>query len=64
MLDVIITRGGKTIKAIVVGDARKYSTVLLEPSTTAVARSAELLAERLSLTGGGAGCATAAVTGR
>ncbi|MBO3682302.1 long-chain fatty acid--CoA ligase [Streptomyces sp. NEAU-YJ-81] len=61
--DVIITRGGKTInpqpietrlkesslinEAIVVGDARKYLTVLLEPSTTADARSAEVLAERL-----------------
>ncbi|MEU5610904.1 AMP-dependent synthetase/ligase [Streptomyces sparsogenes] len=61
--DVIITRGGKTInpqpietrlkesslinEAIVVGDARKYLTVLLEPSATAGARSAEVLAERL-----------------
>ncbi|MGW3435326.1 hypothetical protein ACWDHW_46735 [Streptomyces melanosporofaciens] len=61
--DVIITRGGKTInpqpietrlkesslinEAIIVGDARKYLTVLLEPSTTADARSAEVLAERL-----------------
>ncbi|WP_329390584.1 AMP-dependent synthetase/ligase [Streptomyces sp. NBC_01716] len=61
--DVIITRGGKTInpqpietrlresslinEAIVVGDARKYLTVLFEPSTTADAQSAEALAERL-----------------
>ncbi|MGS2591063.1 AMP-dependent synthetase/ligase [Streptomyces hebeiensis] len=61
--DVIITRGGKTInpqpietrlresslinEAIVVGDARKYLTVLFEPSTTVDAQSAEALAERL-----------------
>nr|WP_272923783.1 AMP-binding protein [Streptomyces sp. SID3343] len=61
--DVIITRGGKTInpqpietrlkessliqEAIVVGDARRYLTVLVEPSTTADDRSAEVLAERL-----------------
>ncbi|MEV6980308.1 AMP-binding protein [Sphaerisporangium sp. NPDC051017] len=61
--DVIITRGGKTInpqpietrlkesllinEAIVVGDARKYLTVLLEPSATAQAQSATTLAERL-----------------
>ncbi|MFF3002201.1 AMP-dependent synthetase/ligase [Kitasatospora sp. NPDC057940] len=61
--DVIITRGGKTIspqpietrlkesalinEAIVVGEARKYLTVLLEPSTTADAPSAETATERL-----------------
>ncbi|MFJ2768720.1 AMP-dependent synthetase/ligase [Streptomyces sp. NPDC087300] len=54
--DVLITRGGKTIspqpietrlresalidEAIVVGEARKYLTVLLGPSTTATASSA------------------------
>ncbi|MET9146191.1 AMP-binding protein [Streptomyces sp. NPDC004042] len=61
--DVIITRGGKTIspqpietrlkesalieEAIVVGEARKYLTVLLEPSTTADAPAAAAAAERL-----------------
>ncbi|QEU96904.1 AMP-dependent synthetase/ligase [Streptomyces kanamyceticus] len=61
--DVIITRGGKTISpqpienrlkesvlindAIVVGEARKYLTVLLEPNTTAAAPSAEAQSEHL-----------------
>ncbi|GAA2640826.1 AMP-dependent synthetase/ligase [Streptomyces axinellae] len=61
--DVIITRGGKTInpqpietrlresplinEAIVVGDGRKYLTVLFEPSTNVDEQSAEALAERL-----------------
>jgi long-chain acyl-CoA synthetase len=61
--DVIITSGGKTInpqptetrlmesslisEAIVVGDARKYLTVLLEPSTSANALTSTALAERL-----------------
>ncbi|MFJ2807969.1 hypothetical protein [Kitasatospora sp. NPDC087271] len=59
--DVIVTRGGKTIsphetrlkesplinEAIVVGEARKYLTVLPEPSTTADALSAEASTERL-----------------
>ncbi|WUL68954.1 hypothetical protein OG943_08435 [Amycolatopsis sp. NBC_00345] len=34
-------------EAIVVGDARKYLTVLLEPSTAADARSVEQLTEHL-----------------
>jgi long-chain acyl-CoA synthetase len=61
--DVIITRGGKTInpqpietrlresslinEAIVVGDARKYLTVLIEPSTAEGAQPAANLAGRL-----------------
>ncbi|MER8162618.1 AMP-binding protein [Streptomyces sp. NPDC094472] len=61
--DVIITRGGKTInpqpietrlresslinEAIVVGDARKYLTVLIEPSTSADGQSTEAVAELL-----------------
>ncbi|KUL44660.1 hypothetical protein ADL28_39780 [Streptomyces violaceusniger] len=61
--DVIITRGGKTInpqpietrlresslinEAIVVGDARKYLTVLIEPNTPADGQSAEAVAELL-----------------
>jgi long-chain acyl-CoA synthetase len=61
--DVIITSGGKTVspqpietrlkesslisEAIVVGDARKYLTVLLEPSTPAGELTGAVLGERL-----------------